>query len=323
MLVAVLILLAGKILFLPVAFLVDRDHFYIALASYTGFRGALVLSCWDRFRTACVLSNAIPPGHSPSYYVLASAPWWALAVVLAVLVLGAASLGWPPRPSRSSALGVLLALLLAFNFLAIGSSFVDQGSPRISIPLVGLRESSFDVGRGLYTATFDVGVYEMRSASCSLGDGTPLDTSLNGSVVEARIPEGYFGKLYENITMSPEAMPSPPASIHQGLIISCTIQLDEGMLEHAEVLSFNWVEPLVEANGSVITIRNGNPVPLNLTVVIQKSTQIVSVENVTLGPMGAWSRDLSRQLPQGDYDVRVYYVFLGVPRGVSVHVRIP
>lgn len=224
---------------------------------------------------------------------------------------------------RSLAYVLFLSILLFFNFLAIGSSFIDQSGLNISIPLVGLRESTLDLARGVYIAKFDVGVYSIRDASCSLGGGALLNTSFSESVVEAYIPREYFEKLYENITMRPETMPTPPASVYQSLTISCTIQLDKGLIKHTRVLSFNWVEPLVEANGSVIVIKNNNPVSLNLTVVIKKSTETVSIENVTLEPVSVWSRDLSKQLPPGDYDVRVYYVFLGVSRGVSVHVRLP
>lgn len=318
---ALLALLLGKLLWLPVALVgpSPSSPAFVGVASYTPLPGRATLYCWDPLRTACRVGEGAALG-SPVYRVVLEVPTalWLLAVALTVVLLACSALALAPRGLK--ALSAIALALLAINSTAIGSLYVDQSPIAYRLPEVGLRSVRIDLESGLFVVELDLEGFDLRSASCTLEGFGPLETSAAGGVVRARIPREYFEWLYSvRSAERPYIPPTPPASIHEIVSISCSMDLDGGRLEGRYAASFAWREPDIEVSGSRVLVSNRNPVPLEVVVTVVDKSRLLIVERSrkTIDPLGV----LVVEVPgPGVYEVRISYVFLGAERARGVEV---
>ncbi len=222
-------------------------------------------------------------------------------------------------------IGVLVALV---NSMFIGSAYIDQSPPQYNIPVVSLVSRSLDLSEGRAYITLNTSVYLVKNASCLLDNNAPLEVEYvqAGGVanITIHIPREYFSELWASASEKKPPLTSPPASVYQSFGYNCTIYFDKGYLESTFIELFTWREPEIYVKDrSILVITNPNPVNLNATIVIYdvSRARIVSQFNVSINYVSDYSIDLRGVVGEkGSYEVRIYYEFLGSPRGRGVRV---
>ncbi|MEM0352448.1 MAG: hypothetical protein QW459_05655 [Sulfolobales archaeon] len=319
-----LIALFGKLVFFPVALVGpagDGSPAFVGLATYLPIppRGR-ILFCVDSLRTSCVLSEFGTSGE-PCYSVLVEVPDWAWS--LAALAAVAAPLYLATKRGEMRVLAGLALALLAINSVAVGSLYVNQGDLKIEVKSVELKRSWLDLAGGVHEVEFDLGVYEIVGAACSLEGFGEAEVEVSGSLLRVRVPREYFEWLYQVRSAERPYLPPPPASLYQVFTISCSVRLDKGRLESRFVATFSWREPAVRSEGSRVAVVNENPVGLEVRLeATSREGGVVWVSKARVEPLGELVVDLAGTLKPGNYEVRVVYEFVGASRAVKVDVSV-
>lgn len=320
--------------------------------------GDVALWCIDDLRTACSLhlvtnlssSSVVTTGISniasdPAvplslvYYIeIAIIPlyvWLPLIILLIIydLIFITKSIQRISIVSLDRDLFIVLAeiiiLVVVINSFLVGLVYIDQSQLQYSVPLISLVEKRFDDLAGFSSLIINLSIYRLESVKCWVAEyDLSVETrSMNSSLIELviKFPREYFERLWIERSREAISLPSPPASVYQGVEYSCRINLDKGFVESRFIDSFNWVEPSISiANRSVLVIKNPNPINLNMSIVIADLSRLRIADqwNITIEPGEIYERDLSTLLSKGSYEIRVYYYFLGSlrARGVSIEI---
>lgn len=311
---ALLLLSAGKILWLPIAIIgpsVSAPAF-VGVASYLLERDP-ALYCVDDLRTSCSTERV----GRHYYSVIATLPFWLWATISLLLPLLIGVSVFLATSSFRTLLS-LLAAIVAVNLVATSSLYIDQGAPDARISPVELGRVSVDLREGIATISLEVSEYVIESATCR-AQGIELETSVEGNVVKVKIPSNVVESLYATKAAEKPRLFAVPASVEQSVSISCDIDLDKGKLRGSYSLSFKWEEPIIIAkNGTPAII---NRLPLSLSVLLEIVGQgVFSRSEITLAPFEEREVSLAG-LPRGEYRVGIIYRFLGSERGQSIDVQ--
>jgi len=373
-------LLLGKALYLPVALVVSsgsgtvvpRRDLVFGVADYvlSPANGSRVLVCLpEAWATACFTGYYVSSGNGRwaylvgngngflrvglngngvrVYTVALTAPYvvWvpALALYLAYLayeLVGSVRLGYrlPLRDPR--VMGLALLIVLSLNSILVGALYVDQATPRYSVPGVGVRWW-FDLESSTLTVELDLGgVYTLVNASCSLrpemassnrwnhGNNLGnyvLDTRIVGvSTVVVAVPWYVYEYLYSRVVLEPTPLVPANLSYYATLPVSCTFRLDKGVLQATFLAEFYWRDLEVSVEGALARVRNPNPVRVEARafVVDLGRGSVAGRVDLELEPLGAAELDLGTYGP-GRYRVVVQYVLLGLGRSRVAYVEVP
>lgn len=240
---------------------------------------------------------------------------------------------------RVISLGLLLAL--SVNTLLVGAVYVDQATPRYSVPGISI-DWSFDLETSTVTAKLNLGgMYTLLNATCKyLPPGATggfnnnnnnnraswaIETQVvNTTTVVAIIPRSAYEEYFNSRVLEP--VPPIPAylSVYEAMLIHCEFRLDKGVFRASYVATFYWRDLSVHVNGSRVVIYNPNPVSINTTlhIVDLESRGVVYSGALSIEALSREEVDLANYGPSV-YRVVVQYILLGLARSRVVEVAVP
>jgi signal peptidase I len=317
--------------------------------------GDVVVWCRDFLRTACVVHRVIdvsegyivtkgdanPGPDSPvpslwvSYVVVSYVPLylWFPLIGLVIFLAGYASYIESEKRLYIQTGFVAIAIIasyIAINAFILGFTYIDNSPPFYSIPRVDLLASYLDIVNRVYVIMLNTSEYRFINAACSLSEGvsTNVSTAINGSIARLSIgiPSQFFSYLWNKSSAKGVSfLPSPPASVQESFDVSCTTIFDKAMLSGRYVAVFSWREPIVRSFNDTLIVENHNPVSMILRIElfsIARKSVVYSKEYV-VESFSILAIDFSKIIDiVGEYDARIYYVFLGVVRGQGAKIRI-
>jgi len=317
--------------------------------------GDVVVWCRDFLRTACVVHRVIDvsedhvvtkgdanpgpdfpiPSSWVSYVVVGYAPLylWLPLIGLAVFLAGYASYKESEKRIYIQPGFVAIAIIasyIAINAFILGFTYIDNSPPFYSTPRVDLLTTYLDIVNMVYVIMFNISEYRFINAVCSLSEGifTNVSTAINGSIARLSIdiPSQFFSYLWNKSSAKGISfLPSPPASVQESFDVSCTTIFDKAMLSGRYIAVFSWREPIVKAFNDTLIVENQNPVPMKLHIELFSRARgsIVYSKEYVIEPFSIIVIDFSKVVDAvGEYDARVYYIFLGVVRGQGAKIRI-
>ncbi|MEN2999010.1 MAG: hypothetical protein ABDH61_00270, partial [Acidilobaceae archaeon] len=101
------------------------------------------------------------------------------------------------------------------------------------------------------------------------------------------------------------------------------LKLDKGTLSGSYLVAITWGEPVIMATGSSVTIKNPNPIRLELIFELKevRAIQVVRRERLTLGPLEERIIDVG-EFRGKTIEIFILYSFLGSERGQRVELAV-
>jgi signal peptidase I len=221
LLIFVAILLLGKVIWFPIAFMIvvgrSMEPTYrvgdivVGVATYLKGFGVddVVVWCRDFWRTACVVHRVVsissdfvttrgdanPGPDSPvpipyvCYVVVAYAPWFIWAPLLIALIVFVGYLSYRESGKRVDAAPGLVIVSLVVVYIAVnagilGFTYIDNSPPFYYTPRVELVSASLDLYRSVYRIVLNLSELSLVDVLCIVGGSLGVNTTrfFNGSI---------------------------------------------------------------------------------------------------------------------------------------------
>ena len=254
----------------------------------------------------------------------------AVAGLLSAYILYRIYLALPLQAQRGATLlepgaaaVLMVAVFAAFNIVFLGIGTLDVTQFTVNIPRVYENIVFNETSRLLdVMIRYEAPLHPLPPPTCSWGNETlyPLSLQSGGTWVNytLEIPENALLELWHKLSKMP--VPGYPASVTGHLTIHCVLRFTYARLVSNYILGVTFKDLTAEPgpNPGSIIIRNPNPVSINVTLLIYMPNKGLSMKKrLTIPPSSIYHIDTG--LPGAL--ARLYYRFLGVPRGLSLKLR--
>lgn len=355
-----------------------RMDLYLTLADYIKppTNGSLTLVCYKGYwNTACFVgvlrffnaknggrliylvvendsgSLSIPlNGEFVVYTIISRIPrefWFTLHTVIVVslftLIAKRLVKGRYRILSERNVLPLSLFLILLFNALLIGPSYVDQTVIMFKIPGVNVL-SFFSINDSSVIINVDsTGIYRLVDAQCYLTNNygrnltkkvnegisrinnnfkQPLETLLiNDTSAKVLIPLNYYYELYNASKLWVRLILPTNISVKNYINIYCQLLLDKGSLKVKLPVSFDWKDLDIRFKNGVISVFNPNPVSIRVKYyVLEKvSNKVIYINETVVNRLSTVNISLTHL--KGVGLIVFQYELLGLRRIVVLNVE--
>ena len=218
---------------------------------------------------------------------------------------------------------LMVAAFAAFNIVFLGIGTLDVTQFTVNIPRVYENVVFNETSRLLEVMIrYEAPLHPLPPPTCSWENETlhPLRLQSGNAWVNytLEIPEKALLELWRRLSRTPA--PGYPASVTGHLTVHCILRFTYARLVSNYVLEITFSDLSVKPGpepGAII-IRNPNPVPVNVTLLLYRPEGgLAAKKQVTIPPLTVYT--IETGLPGAL--ARLHYRFLGAPRSLSLKLR--
>lgn len=261
--------------------------------------------------------------------------------LLSILLVKSIEIGYKLSLRDSRVFVLALVLSLSVNSILVGGVYIDQATPRYTIPGVSVNWS-FHYENSTLVVILDLGeIYTLVNTTCVLklaetGNKSDFANNKNtgiNSVLEVQvvsnntvlviIPGYAYEYLYNKTVLEPIPLTPVNLSVYATIPVSCKFKLDKGVLQATFIAEFYWRDLVLGVRDTLVEIHNPNQVFIETKIYILDLERgvIVNTTSVCLKPLDTINLDLSIY-GTGKYRVLVQYTLLGLRRSRVAYVDV-